>query len=114
MKVPGRAWLEFEVTGNEAHSTIRQTASFDPVGFDQGAQYFTIRDQNLKRYLESWIAEGRVAQWSGCPRVEGALKSGMSLAGRVLGALHEYSATRIESIVSGQSQPKQLTLFDHG
>lgn len=32
MKVPGRAWLEFEVTGNDRHSTIRQTALFDPVG----------------------------------------------------------------------------------
>lgn len=32
MKVPGRAWLEFEVTGDEGGSTIRQTATFDPVG----------------------------------------------------------------------------------
>ncbi|HMU61914.1 MAG TPA: DUF2867 domain-containing protein, partial [Gemmatimonadales bacterium] len=32
MKLPGRAWLEFEVTGDAAGSTIRQTASFDPVG----------------------------------------------------------------------------------
>ncbi len=32
MKVPGRAWLEFEVTECEGISTIRQTASFDPVG----------------------------------------------------------------------------------
>ena len=32
MKLPGRAWLEFEVTGDEQHSTIRQTAIFDPVG----------------------------------------------------------------------------------
>jgi uncharacterized protein YbjT (DUF2867 family) len=32
MKLPGRAWLEFEVTGDETQSTIRQTASFDPVG----------------------------------------------------------------------------------
>ncbi|MFN0054773.1 MAG: SDR family oxidoreductase [Planctomycetales bacterium] len=32
MKVPGRAWLEFEVTGSEQQSTIRQTALFDPVG----------------------------------------------------------------------------------
>jgi uncharacterized protein YbjT (DUF2867 family) len=32
MKVPGRAWLEFEVTGDSAHSTIRQTAIFDPRG----------------------------------------------------------------------------------
>jgi uncharacterized protein YbjT (DUF2867 family) len=32
MKVPGRAWLEFEVTDNGGGSTIRQTAIFDPVG----------------------------------------------------------------------------------
>ena len=34
MKVPGRAWLEFEVCKAERPntSTIRQTAEFDPVG----------------------------------------------------------------------------------
>lgn len=32
MKVPGRAWLEFEVTGDAGGSKIRQTATFDPVG----------------------------------------------------------------------------------
>jgi len=32
MKLPGRAWLEFEVTGTASGSTIRQTALFDPVG----------------------------------------------------------------------------------
>lgn len=32
MKVPGRAWLEFEVTPGESGSTIRQTATFDPIG----------------------------------------------------------------------------------
>jgi hypothetical protein len=32
MKVPGRAWLEFEVDGEATGSTIRQTAMFDPVG----------------------------------------------------------------------------------
>lgn len=32
MKLPGRAWLEFEVTPDEGGSTIRQTAIFDPVG----------------------------------------------------------------------------------
>jgi uncharacterized protein YbjT (DUF2867 family) len=32
MKVPGRAWLEFEVEGDDRQSTIRQTAIFDPVG----------------------------------------------------------------------------------
>lgn len=32
MKLPGRAWLEFEVEGNARTSQIRQTAIFDPVG----------------------------------------------------------------------------------
>ncbi len=32
MKVPGRAWLEFQVEPTESGSIIRQTALFDPVG----------------------------------------------------------------------------------
>ena len=32
MKVPGRAWLEFDVTPTATASSIRQTAIFDPVG----------------------------------------------------------------------------------
>jgi hypothetical protein len=32
MKVPGRAWLEFEVSPAESGCTIRQTAIFDPKG----------------------------------------------------------------------------------
>jgi hypothetical protein len=32
MKMPGRAWLEFEVAGDADGSIIRQTAIFDPVG----------------------------------------------------------------------------------
>jgi uncharacterized protein YbjT (DUF2867 family) len=32
MNLPGRAWLEFEVTGEGSSTKIRQTAIFDPVG----------------------------------------------------------------------------------
>ena len=32
MKLPGRAWLEFEVSGKDGASVIRQTAIFDPAG----------------------------------------------------------------------------------
>ena len=32
MKVPGRAWLQFEVNGDDTQSTIRQTAIFEPRG----------------------------------------------------------------------------------
>jgi uncharacterized protein YbjT (DUF2867 family) len=42
MKVPGRAWLEFEVTGNERESQIRQTAVFDPVGIFGLAYWYAL------------------------------------------------------------------------
>jgi hypothetical protein len=32
MRLPGRAWLQFEVEANGSESIIRQTAIFDPVG----------------------------------------------------------------------------------
>ena len=32
MRLPGRAWLQFEVDGDEHSSRIRQTAIFDPIG----------------------------------------------------------------------------------
>lgn len=32
MKLPGRAWLEFEVEANESATVLRQTATFDPLG----------------------------------------------------------------------------------
>ena len=33
MKVPGRAWLQFEVAPHADGATITQTAIFDPLGF---------------------------------------------------------------------------------
>jgi uncharacterized protein YbjT (DUF2867 family)/uncharacterized protein YndB with AHSA1/START domain len=41
MKVPGRAWLEFEVTPEADGATIRQTAIFDPVGISGLAYWYT-------------------------------------------------------------------------
>jgi uncharacterized protein YbjT (DUF2867 family) len=40
MKLPGRAWLEFEVTPSGAGATIRQTAIFDPVGLGGLAYWY--------------------------------------------------------------------------
>ena len=42
MKVPGRAWLEFEVTSAGETSTIRQTAIFDPLGLLGRAYWYTL------------------------------------------------------------------------
>ena len=38
MRLPGRAWLQFEVEAQGSGSVIRQTASFDPRGEGRGAQ----------------------------------------------------------------------------
>lgn len=40
MKLPGRAWLEFEVTGDHDGATIRQTAIFDPAGLSGLAYWY--------------------------------------------------------------------------
>jgi len=42
MRLPGRAWLEFTVEGNQERSTIRQTAIFDPVGLAGLAYWYAM------------------------------------------------------------------------
>ncbi|MGA3370962.1 MAG: SDR family oxidoreductase [Terracidiphilus sp.] len=42
MKLPGRASLEFEVTGDSTGSVIRQTASFDPLGLLGRAYWYSV------------------------------------------------------------------------
>jgi hypothetical protein len=42
MKVPGRAWLEFEVTEENGKSVVRQTALFDPVGLFGIAYWYAL------------------------------------------------------------------------
>jgi len=42
MKLPGSAWLEFEVTGDATGSLIRQTATFDPCGLLGRAYWYAV------------------------------------------------------------------------
>jgi uncharacterized protein YbjT (DUF2867 family) len=42
MKLPGRAWLEFEVTAADSFVTIRQTATFDPIGLLGRAYWYAL------------------------------------------------------------------------
>jgi uncharacterized protein YbjT (DUF2867 family) len=42
MKIPGRAWLQFEVTGDSTGTVIRQTATFDPVGVLGRAYWYAV------------------------------------------------------------------------
>ncbi len=53
---------------------------------------------------------GACGDWCGGPRVEGALRSGMSLAGQVLGSLHERTLARVADDVLS-SDVVQLELF---
>jgi hypothetical protein len=42
MKLPGRAWLDFEVDGDASGAIIRQTALFDPIGLAGLAYWYVL------------------------------------------------------------------------
>ena len=52
MKLPGRAWLQFEVDGTDSGSTIRQTAIFHPTGLLGIAYWYGLFP------VHSWIFKG--------------------------------------------------------
>ena len=52
MKLPGRAWLQFEVDGDDSGSTIRQTAIFHPTGLLGTAYWYGLFP------VHSWIFKG--------------------------------------------------------
>ena len=56
MKLPGRAWLEFEVTESEGVSTIRQTAIFDPIGILGRAYWYVVYP--LHQYVFAGMLRG--------------------------------------------------------
>lgn len=56
MRLPGRAWLEFEVVPREGGSTIRQTALFDPVGFFGRLYWYGVHP--LHRLVFSGMLDG--------------------------------------------------------
>jgi uncharacterized protein YbjT (DUF2867 family) len=58
MKLPGRAWLQFEVEGDANGSTIRQTAIFDPVGLAGAAYWYGLFP------VHSWMFAGMLRRIS--------------------------------------------------
>jgi uncharacterized protein YbjT (DUF2867 family) len=56
MKLPGRAWLQFEVEGDDSGSTIRQTAIFHPVGLLGTAYWYGLFA------VHSWIFAGMLRE----------------------------------------------------
>jgi uncharacterized protein YbjT (DUF2867 family) len=64
MRLPGRAWLEFEVEPREGGATIRQTAVFDPVGLFGLAYWYLVYPLHrlvFSRMLEN-IARAAIAR----------------------------------------------------
>lgn len=56
MKLPGRAWLEFEVVPNKYGTTIRQTTLFDPLGLTGLAYWYATYP--LHRLIFSGMLKG--------------------------------------------------------
>ena len=56
MKLPGRAWLQFEVDPNDSGSTIRQTAIFHPTGLLGTAYWYGLFP------VHSWIFQGMLTK----------------------------------------------------
>jgi uncharacterized protein YbjT (DUF2867 family) len=63
MKLPGRAWLEFEVTNHGSSSTIRQTAIFDPVGWRGLAYWYALFPLHEAVFAVMLRGIARAASW---------------------------------------------------
>jgi uncharacterized protein YbjT (DUF2867 family) len=76
MKLPGRAWLEFEVVPREGGATIRQTALFDPVGFFGLAYWYGVSPLHRAVFGGMLRAIARKAVEGAPPQVSGRRKDG--------------------------------------
>ncbi len=61
MKLPGRAWLEFEVQPRDDGATIRQTALFDPVGLVGLAYWYLLYPVHRKVFAGMLANIARIA-----------------------------------------------------
>jgi uncharacterized protein YbjT (DUF2867 family) len=68
MKLPGRAWLQLEVEPEQDGSTVRQTATFDPVGLFGLAYWYSLYP--LHRLVFAGMLKGLVEAMRGDVRVE--------------------------------------------
>jgi uncharacterized protein YbjT (DUF2867 family) len=65
MRLPGRAWLQFEVDGDGSGSTIRQTAIFHPAGLLGTAYWYGLFP------VHAWIFGGMLARIAAAARAAG-------------------------------------------
>jgi uncharacterized protein YbjT (DUF2867 family) len=72
MKTPGRIWLQFEVNGDEAGTTLRQTAIFDPHGLAGLAYWYALYPVHYLIFEGMLRGIGQAAIGSGRSSVPGA------------------------------------------
>jgi uncharacterized protein YbjT (DUF2867 family) len=77
MKLPGRAWLEFEVAEGGSRTTIRQTAIFDPIGRLGQAYWYLVYPLHLYVFAGMLRSIARSAEK---PAVPASSASAVSLA----------------------------------
>jgi hypothetical protein len=62
MKLPGRLWLDYEVTSNDSHTVIRQTTVFDPAGYAGLAYWYLLYPVHHAIFTAMLCGLGRVTQ----------------------------------------------------
>jgi len=67
MKLPGRAWLEFEVQPDDKGTRLRQTATFDPLGLWGLAYWYGVWPLHQIIFAGMLRGLARAAAKKGCP-----------------------------------------------
>ncbi len=82
--------------------------------FDQGAQFFTIRDPAMSRWLADWQAEGVAAPWPGTARERWTARPGMTAVAKRLA--DETEIRREHKVTAACRVPGgwELAIEDHG
>jgi hypothetical protein len=62
MKMPGRLWLDYEVTSDDGHTVIRQTTVFDPAGYAGLAYWYLLYPVHHAIFTAMLCGLGRVTQ----------------------------------------------------
>ena len=62
MKVPGRAWLRFDIAETDGESTVRQTAFFEPKGLFGFLYWWSVYPFHLFIFPSMLAAIGRRAE----------------------------------------------------
>jgi uncharacterized protein YbjT (DUF2867 family) len=62
MKMPGRLWLDYEVTSDDSHTVIRQTTVFDPAGYAGLLYWYVLYPVHHAIFTAMLSGLGRVTQ----------------------------------------------------